>query len=141
MDKINRTRIYNFIITPFCVKRDIDESISVMDNMNRIFVVPNVGIRKNPAPNVPTILPIVDIAYRLPTVEPEVSREFILSFTAYGDTIPSSTLGSEKSVNVLIIVRSLKFSIDDWNNTKIGSLIIVTTPISSADIKMIQENF
>ena len=36
----------------------------------RILVLPKNGIRINPARKVPMMLPIVDIAYRLPTVFP-----------------------------------------------------------------------
>src|SRR4051812_19796156 len=52
-------------------------------------------MRKKPAKKVPVILPIVDKAYRLPAVAPEVLTFSIRKRTAYGDTIPRSILAGE----------------------------------------------
>ena len=45
------------------------------------FVFPKCVIRKNPAKHVPTILPIVESAYRFPTVLPVASSRCNLSLT------------------------------------------------------------
>ncbi len=47
--------------------------------MIKILFVPYFGIREKPDRNVPTILPNVDMAYKLPTVLPEDSK--LISFS------------------------------------------------------------
>ncbi len=51
----------------------IESAIKISDIRRRTFVVPTYGISTKPARNVPVILPIVEIAYRLPTVTPLVA--------------------------------------------------------------------
>lgn len=62
--------------------------------------------RKKPVKNVPIILPSVEIAYKFPTVFPEVCKEVILNFAAYGGIIPKITLGREKIETAEINVPS-----------------------------------
>jgi hypothetical protein len=51
---------------------------------------------------VPTILPIVESAYRRPTVPPVSAREVSLSRTANGVTIPRQTLAGANSTTAAI---------------------------------------
>ncbi len=55
-----------------------------------MFLLPKIAKRKNPVINVPNILPIVDIAYSLPTVCPEYLISESCNLATYGDTIPRS---------------------------------------------------
>ena len=71
MNKINLTSS-NFLLNIM-----IDVIRSINDSMYRIFVLPKSGIKTKPAKNVPTILPMVEIAYKFPTVLPEFSSFFI----------------------------------------------------------------
>ena len=60
---------------------------------NIIVLTPNVGIRKNPAKNVPQILPIVESDDVLPEISPKFSYSLSLNFTANGDTVATTKLG------------------------------------------------
>src|SRR5687767_12717319 len=74
-----------------------DITIRVPAIRYRVRTLPTNGIRKKPAQNVPAMLPIVDTAYRRPTVVPDSASEDILSLTAYGVTNPNATLAGAKS--------------------------------------------
>ena len=60
---------------------------------NTIVLTPNVGIRKNPAKNVPKILPIVESEDVLPEISPRFSYSLSLNLTANGETVANTKLG------------------------------------------------
>ena len=75
---------YFFVL---CGYNMIDISNNRMVTPNTIVLTPNVGIRKNPAKKVPTILPIVDKEDILPDKVPISFSSLLFIFTANGDTV------------------------------------------------------
>ena len=75
-----------------------------------MFLTPKLGIKTNPARNVPTILPIVDNADIFPDVVPTLSILLFLIFTAIGDTAASKKLGIPNTIVAHIIETSTKLT-------------------------------
>ena len=86
--------------------------------------MPKFGINKNPATNVPTILPIVDNDEIFPDVFPTSSCVLSSNFTAYGDTIANIKLGIPNTTAEHIIATNTKLlDNSDSGCTRIASNI------------------
>ena len=72
--------------------------------------VPIHWIRTKPVMNTPNMLPAVDTAYILPTTLPVCERSLSRNFITTGVTIPSMTLGSRNSVEVMSRMRGTMLS-------------------------------
>ncbi len=107
------------------------------DSKSNKLVFPKYVIKKNPAKNVPTMLPIVEIADRFPTVLPVDVSLCSLSFTAYGENIPSAMLAGVKRTIVAITDEVLRSLIDAWMSVRTGSFINVVNAIKIAAEKRI----
>jgi len=99
----------------------------------RVLNVPKKGINKKPAAKVPTILPIVDIAYNFPMVSPDFFNVINFNFAAYGEIKPNKKLGRENNNtllnNIVIKLYNLTFSAKKLRS---GLLIIINNKIEKA---------
>src|SRR5690242_11700091 len=106
----------------------------------RFFSLPNDGISTNPARKVPNILPTVDKAYRLPTVDPDLSISCMTNFTEYGDTIPRSTLGIANKNIVSTMAAILISHMHDPTNCSTIKFVRVVIAIKKAALNIIDAN-
>ena len=102
---------------------------------NTIALTPNVGIKKNPAKNVPNILPIVDNDDVLPDISPTFEYSLSLNFTANGDTVAITKLGIPNiiadvtnAINTKLFEMLAKFFTSTVSN--IGIRLVVRAPNS-----------
>ena len=97
-----------------------------------MLVVPRTGISQNPARKVPAMLPRVEIAYRFPTVAPELMTALSFSLTAKGDTMPSNMLAGANRMTAPHRVRVIMLSKKPTMTSRIRSFASVVMPIRIA---------
>ena len=126
---------YFFVL---CGYNMIDISNNRMVTPNTIVLTPNVGIRKNPAKKVPTILPMVDKDDVFPDILPTSSNSLSFSLTAYGDTIAITKLGIPKTTAAAIKATTTKFpdSFTKFSTNMVSMIGIKLVKIAPNKIKL-----
>lgn len=95
----------------------------MMGREARILYTQKYGSSQNPVANVPSILPAVLIAEKLPTVSPLPLSPVRASLTAYGETMPRSRLVGEKRI-IAAITELTRISFPDMRrNSRRGYFV------------------
>ena len=115
-----------------------DASARTAAMSSRMLVLPSQAISTKPAANVPTMLPMVDMAYRFPAVWPPVRLWESLSRTANGATMPKSTEGGANNSSVDHTAAMCNPASCDWRNPSTRDLVKAMAAVAKAASRMIR---